>query len=198
MDKVARKFLEKTSSSFNNQLANSNALTHDADGKITGYRSNFNIVNGGGEVNFADVIGGYGAGLFGDVAYNTQADSDGTGFIVGAGFGKSGHGLVPQRPEEAGATGASRTPTSGSEQDAVPSLFSYSDIDYVSSLRRRRMAAPTSQASILRFDYVLLPNFQLTAKSHFINALDRSAIGREASTATPRSSATQLDAVLKF
>ena len=53
------------------------------------------------------------------------------------------------------------------------------------------------QASVVRFDYVLFPNFQLTAKAHFINALDRSE-----SNATLDGNATlvrtQLDAVLKF
>jgi hypothetical protein len=93
LDKVAAKYLEKTSSSFNSQLASSNALTKDAEGKITGFASNFNIVNGGGELNFGNVLG-YSTGLFGEVAYNTQADSDGSGFAVGAGFGNSGRDCI--------------------------------------------------------------------------------------------------------
>jgi hypothetical protein len=195
MDKVARKFLEKTSSSFNGQLANSNALTHDADGKITGYASNFNIVNGGGEVNFPNVVSTYAAGLFGEVAYNTQADHDGTGFIVGAGFGSSGRDWYHNNLKNPGEWAISYS-YERVGQDAVPSLFSYSDIDYVTSSGTQK-GSTNVQASIVRFDYVLLPNFQLTAKAHFINALDRSeSVAKLDGNATLIR--TQLDAVLKF
>jgi hypothetical protein len=194
LDKVASKYLEKTSSSYNSQLANSNALTKNADGKITGFASNFNIVNGGGELNFGNVLG-YSAGLFGEVAYNTQADSDGTGFATGVGFGNSGrdwyHNSLKNPGEWAIAYTYQRV-----GKDAVPAIFSYSDIDYVTSSGTQK-GSTNVQASILRFDYVLFPNFQLTAKAHFINALDRNE-----SNATLDGNATlvrtQLDAVLKF
>ena len=195
MDKVARKFLEKSSSSFNGQLANSNAFTKDADGKITGFASNFNIVNGGGEVNFANVIGGYGAGLFGEVAYNTQADSDGVGFATGVGFGNAGKDWYHNSLKNPGEWAISYT-YERVGKDAVLALFSYSDIDYATSSGTQK-GSTNVQASILRFDYVLFPNFQLTAKAHFINALDKSE-----SNATLSGNATllrgQLDAVLKF
>jgi len=195
MNKVARKFLEKTSSSFNNQLANSNTFTHDADGKITGFASQFNVVNGGGEVNFANVIGTYGAGVFGEAAYNTQADHDGTGFIVGAGFGSAGrdwyHNNLKNPGDWAIAYSYERV-----GKDAVPAMFSYSDIDYSTSSGTQKGSTNVA-ASIVRGDYVLFPNFQLTAKAHFINVLDKSE-----SNATLDHNRTlfrmQLDAVLKF
>src|SRR6266478_486772 len=90
LNQVARKFLEKTSSSFNNSLANSNRLEHFSDGKISGYRSDFNLIEANGEVNFADVFGVVPAGLFGDLVYNTQASGRNLGLAVGAGIGKSG------------------------------------------------------------------------------------------------------------
>jgi Putative porin len=195
MDKVARKFLEKSSSSFNSQLANSNALTRDADGKILGFDSNFNIVNFGGEVNLPNLFKTYSAGIFGEVAHNTAADDRGTGFALGAGFGNSGHDWYHNGLKSPGDWAVSYTYTRIG-QDAVPAIFSYSDIDYVTSSGTQK-GSTNVQASIVRFDYVLLPNFQLTAKAHFINALDRSA-----STAHLDGNATllrtQLDAVLKF
>ena len=58
--------------------------------------------------------------------------------------------------------------------------------------------------SIIRFDYELFPNFQLTAKSHFINALDPGIAttnnGNSGKPLIGNSTLTrlQLDAVLKF
>lgn len=194
LDKVARKYLEKTSSSFNNQLENSNALTRDADGKITGFRSNFNILNAGGELNFGSVLG-HSAGIFGEVAYNTQAHADPTGFAVGAGFGSSGRDWYHDKLKAPGEWSISYT-YQRVEQDAVVSMFSYSDLDYVTSSGTQK-GSTNVQASIIRLDYGLLPNLQLTAKCHFINALDVSE-----STAKLSGNATlfrtQLDAVLSF
>lgn len=195
LDKVARKFLEKSSSSFNSQLANSNAFTHDADGKITGFASNFNIVNGGGEVNFGNVISTYSAGLFGEVAYNTQAADSGVGFATGVGFGNSGKDWYHNSLKNPGEWAISYT-YERVGKDAVLALFSMSDLDYVTSSATQK-GSSNMQASILKLDYVLLPNFQLTAKASFINALDKSE-----SNANLNGNATllrtQLDAVLKF
>jgi hypothetical protein len=194
LDKVAAKYLEPSSGSYNSALAKSNALTKNADGKITGFASNFNIVNGGGEVNFANVLG-YSAGLFGEVAYNTQANSSGTGFATGVGFGNSGRDWYHNSLKNPGEWAISYT-YERVGKDAVQALFSYSDLDYVTSSGTQK-GSTNVQASILRCDYVLFPNFQLTAKAHFINALDRSE-----STAKLDGNATllraQLDAVLKF
>jgi hypothetical protein len=195
LDKVARKFLEPSSSSFNSQLAKSNAFDKDADGKITDFASDFNIINGGGEVNFPLVVAGYSAGLFGEVAYNTQAASHGTGFVVGAGFGKSGRDWYHNSLKNPGDWAISYL-YQRVEQDAVLALFSYSDIDYVTSSATQK-GSTNVQASIVRVDYVLFPNFQLTAKAHFINALDGSdaSVNLNGNATLLR---TQLDAVLKF
>lgn len=194
MNKVARKFLEKTSSSFNSQLANSNAFKRD-EGKITAFASGFNIVNGGGEVNFPNVVDTYSAGLFGEAAYNTLADHDGTGFIVGAGFGSSGRDWYHNNLKNPGEWAIAYS-YEHVGQDAVPAMFSYSDIDYVTSSGTNK-GSTNVEAHILRLDYVLFPNFQLTGKVHFINALDR-----EQANAKLDSNATllrmQLDACLKF
>ena len=194
MDKVASKFLEKTSSSFNSQLANSNALTRDADGVVTGFESNFNVVNFGGEVNFPSVLG-VSAGLFGEVAHNTQADHDGTGFAVGAGFGKAGKDWYHNNLKNPGEWAVSYT-FERVGQDAVPAMFAMSDLDYVTASGTQK-GATNVVANIIRADYQLFSNFQLTAKLLMSNALER-----EQSTANLDGNATlfrtQLDAQLKF
>jgi hypothetical protein len=196
MDKVAKKFLEKSSSSFNSQLALSNALTRDADGKITGFDSNFNIVNLGGEVNFPNVWKTYSTGLFSELAWNSQADNNrDLGFVVGVGFGSSGRDWYHNNLKTPGQWAVSYL-YQRVEQDAVPAMFAYSDAEYVTSAGSIR-GSTNIQDSIVRFDYVLFPNFQLTAKGHFINCLDTGN-----STAAVNGNATlfrgQLDAVLKF
>jgi hypothetical protein len=196
LDQVARKFLERSSSSFNSQLANSNAFTRDADGKITGFESGFNIINVNGEVNWSNVLWpGVSAGFFGEFVYNTQADDNRQGFAVGAGIGRNARGWYSNSLKNKGDWAITYT-YEHVEQDAVVAMFAYSDVDYVQSGATQK-GATNMQASIVRFDYVLLPNFQITAKAHFINALDVSD-----STASLKGNATlirtQLDAVVKF
>ncbi len=196
MDKVARKFLERSSSNFNSSLAISNSLTRNEEGEVRGFDSNFNIVNFGGEMNFASVWKTYSTGLFGEVAYNTEADSHrDVGFTVGAGFGSSGRDWYHNNLKTPGQWAVSYIYTRV-EQDAVPAMYAYSDGEYVSAAGTIR-GATNVQANILRFDYVLFPNFQLTAKAHFINSLDRD----HSSGATDGNATlirTQLDANLKF
>ena len=75
-------------------------------------------------------------------------------------------------------------------------MFSYSDLDYVTSSGTQK-GSTNVQASILRFDYELFPNFQLTAKAHFVNVLDRSEANANLN-GNATLVRTQLDAVLKF
>jgi hypothetical protein len=82
------------------------------------------------------------------------------------------------------------------EQDAVLSAFSYSDIDYVQSGGTQKGSTNVT-AHIVRGDYMLFPNLQLTAKVHFINVLDRSS-SNAALVGNPTLFRTQLDATLKF
>ena len=88
------------------------------------------------------------------------------------------------------------------EKDAVVSLFSYSDFVYQQP-KTKQNGSTNVTGSIIRFDYMLFPNLQLTAKSHFINALDPGIatstagkpLGLIGSSTLTR---LQLDAVLKF
>lgn len=195
MNKVAAKFLEPSSKNYNSQLAISNDLRHNPDGKINGFDSGFNILNLNGEVNFPNVWKTYGAGLFGDFAYNTQADDRGTGFALGAGFGSSGRGWYTNNLKNPGDWAVAYA-YERIEQDAVPAMFAYSDAAFVTS--DGTIAGSTNvQFSMLRLDYMLFPGFQLTAKTHFINSLDReTASGATSGNATLVR--TQLDASLKF
>ncbi|MBI3783277.1 MAG: putative porin [Deltaproteobacteria bacterium] len=202
---VARKFLNafndpptnsKANSSFNGQLANSNDVVKDANGKILGYTSGYNIVNGTTELLFTNPLGiGLPVGFFGDVAYNTQADGKNVGANVGVGIGKAGRDYYHNGLKNPGDWGASYT-YGWVEKDAVLSLFSYSDVDYVQA-KATQKGSTNLISHILRFDYQLLPNLQLTAKEHIINALDRKASNAKL-TGNPSLFRTQIDAVLKF
>jgi hypothetical protein len=194
LNKVARKFLEKTSSSFNGSLANSNRVSKFSDGKISAFKSDFNIINANGELNFIDVAG-VPAGLFGDFVYNTQAEGRNVGFSVGAGIGKAGRDWYHNSLKNQWDWGLSYT-YEWVEQDAVLSMFSYSDLDYVQAGATQK-GSTNLTAHILRFDYMLLPNLQLTAKAHLINALDRGSSNAKLD-GNPTLLRTQLDAAFKF
>ena len=205
INKMATKYLEPTSSSYNSQLANSNDVVKDTKtGKIVRYKYGFNIINFASELNFPDPFGlGIPAGLFEDVAYNTQAEGRNLGLYVGAGIGKAGKDWYHNGLKNPGDWGAAYT-FAWVEKDAILSLVSYSDIDYVQS-RATQKGSSNVVAHILRFDYELFSNFQLTAKAHFINALDlknSNAINRsdlnKSLQGNPTLVRTQLDAVLKF
>ncbi len=194
LNKVARKFLEKTSSSANGSLANSNRVRHFGDGKISAFRSDFNIVEANGEMNFAD-IGGIPGGFFGDFVYNTQAPGRNLGVYAGAGIGKSGRDWYHNSLKAQGDWAFSYT-YAWVEQDAVLSIFTYSDVDYVQASATQK-GGTNMTAHILRGDYMLFPNLQLTAKVHLINALDRGASNAKLS-GNPTLFRTQIDATLKF
>ena len=219
LNNVATKFLSPFSgssdpfaanSSLNSSLANSNTvLLSKPDSKkqqkILGFASGFNIINANTELNFGPFgASGISGGLFGDLAYNTQADSKNTGVYVGAGIGKSGRDWYHNNLRNPGDWAVSYI-YAWVEKDAVLSLFSFSNIDY----SRLQTSAQTQKgstnviANMIRADYVLFPNFQLTAKANLINALDRDSatnisgqpLSRPGNSTLVR---TQLDAVLKF
>ncbi len=205
LNAVAAKFLEPTSKNYNNQLTRSNRLTYDATGKVTGYASNFNIFNANTDLDFPDPAGlGIPAGVFGDFACNTEASSGkNLGFYIGFGIGKAGKDFYHNGLKNQGDWGMSYT-YAWVQQDAVLSLFSYSDLDYQQA-KATQKGSTNVGAHILRFDYVLLPNLQLTAKSEFINALNQSAASAVNSSGMPTALAgnstltrIQLDAVYKF
>lgn len=204
MNKVATKFLSqfndaagtKANSNFNSSLANSNDVVKNGS-QVIGYKSGFNIINFGSELNFPNPVGlGIPAGVFGELAHNTQADGRNTGVALGVGVGKAGKDWYHNGLKNPGDWGVSYT-WEWVEKDAVASLFSYSDIDYIQN-KSTQKGSTNVTASIIRFDYELFPNFQLTAKSHFINALDRSISNAPLAAGNPTLTRLQLDAVLKF
>jgi len=194
LNAVARKFLEPSSSSFNGQLETSNSLRKDATGKITGFKSGFNLVNGGGELNVADVFG-ISAGLFGEVIYNTQASSKNTGFATGIGIGRSGRDWYHNVLKTPGDWAITYT-YERVEKDATLALFSYDDLDYVQA-NATQHGSTNVEANMVRLDYMLLPNFQLTARANIINALDRKASTAQLN-GNPTLVRTQLDAMVRF
>jgi hypothetical protein len=209
LNQVARTYLSSfkgsapfTAQTPNSSLANSNDVIFtdkDANGnrKILGYKSGYNIINANTELNSPDPVGlGVPAGLFGDFAYNTQADGRNVGFYTGVGIGKAGKDWYHNSLKSPGDWGASYT-YAWVEKDAVLSLFSYSDIDYIQA-KATQKGSTNAVSHILRFDYELLPNLQLTAKAHFINALDRGISNASSLAGSPTLVRTQLDAVLKF
>jgi hypothetical protein len=195
VDQVARKFLEKTSSSFNSSLANSNRVDHFSNAKISGFKSGFNIVNPNGEFNVTNVPVVGGAGIFGDLAYNTLADSKALGFSVGFGFGHVVRDWYHDTLKNQGDWGFSYT-FEHVEQDAVFSMFSMSDLDYVQQNATQK-GSSNQESHIIRLDYMLLPSLQLTAKAEFINVLDRASanVTLHGNDTLLRS---QLDATLRF
>jgi len=139
------------------------------------------------------------AGLFGDVAYNTLADGHNTGLYVGVGVGKAGKDWYRDTLKNQGDWGLSYT-YAWVEKDAVLSIFSFSDINEFStapakagSSRPTQKGGTNLMAHIPRFDYVLLPNLQLTAKAYIENVLDRK-LSNAALTGNPTLVRMQLDA----
>ncbi|MBI1815655.1 MAG: putative porin [Deltaproteobacteria bacterium] len=218
LNEVATKYLSAftgkapytTNSNQNTSLANSNSVTlspKDINGnqKVTGFLSGFNLINFNSELNFVDPFRlGLPAGVFGDVVYNTEADSKNTGFTIGAGIGKAGKDWYHDGLKNPGDWGVSYD-YAWIEKDAVLSLFNYSDFDYIRNYNAGATQKGGSNvvAHILRGDYLLFPNFQLTAKVHFINALDRDDATTTVGQPLSRSGnstlvRTQLDATLKF
>jgi len=197
--------------SQNTSLANSNSLTlssKDSAGnqKVTGYVNGFNLVNVGTDLNFPNPLGfGIPAGVFGEFVNNTEATGHNNGVTIGLGVGKAQRDWYHDSLKNPGDWGMSYN-WEWVEQNAVNSMFSYSDFYYQQVTGSRNVQQKGSSnitGSIVRGDYELFPNFQLTAKFHFINALDpgiaTSSTGKPL-TFLGSSSLTrmQLDAVLKF
>ncbi len=191
--------------SQNPSLANSNSVLLSGkdsanNRKITGYGNGFNIINFGSELDFPNPFGlGIPAGLFGELANNTQAESRDTGFAIGVGVGKAQRDWYHDSLKNPGDWGVSYT-WERVEKDALVSLFSYDDINYQQN-QTSQNGSTNVEASIIRLDYELFQNFQLTAKSHFINALDRSIAttnNGKGLIGNPTLTRLQIDMLLKF
>ncbi len=222
MNKIAQQYISQFNdpagmtgnSSFNSSLANSNDVITNGK-QITGYGIckaghcsgiGFNLINAGTEVDFPNPVGfGIPAGLWADFVNNTQAQGRDTGWSIGFGIGKAQRDWYHDSLKNPGDWGVSYT-WEHVEKDAVVSLFSYSDFQYQQSRSSQivQKGSTNVEGSILRFDYELFQNFQLTAKSHFINAIDPGIAttnnGNSGKPLIGNSTLTrlQLDAVLKF
>lgn len=178
MNQVARTYLSQYTTpagtdkngNFNSSLANSNDVVLNGS-QITGYKYGFNLINVGTELDFTNPVGlGLPVGFWGDFVNNTQARGRDTGVAIGVGVGKAGRDWYHDNLKNPGDWGVAYT-WEWVEKDAVVSLFSYSDFQYQQPGTTQKGSTNVT-GSILRLDYELFPNFQLTAKSHFINALD--------------------------
>ncbi len=204
MNPVAKKYLNTASSSYNSALANTNSVLKDEKGNIYRYKYGFNMINPTTEVNFPNPFGlGIPAGIYGELVNNTEADTRNTGFAIGAGIGNAKKGYYGNSLKERGDWGASYT-YEWVEKDATLSMFSYSDLDY-GQPNATQKGSTNLTAHILRLDYMLLNNLQLTAKTHFINPLDlQDSVAYNPSnpakslSGNPTLTRVQLDAVLKF
>jgi hypothetical protein len=201
LNQVASKFLEPSSKNFNSQLANTNSFVKDPNGKIIGFRSGFNIVSAASELNSSDPIGlGVPGGLFGELAYNTQADTKNVGCYVGVGLGYAGRDWYHNSLKNKGDWAVSYT-YAYVERDAVPAMFTYDD-DVYTQAKAAAIGGTNIGAHIVRFDYSPLDHLQLTLKSHIINALDdhldSSTTAFSPYKGNPTLVRTQLDAMLKF
>lgn len=171
MNQVARTALNPSSSAFNSALENSNALSLMGNNTVLAFSEGFNVLNWSTEADFSNPFGvGIPAGVFGDFVYNTRADGRNTGLYVGFGLGKAQRDWYHDSLREVGDWGLSYTYL-WVEQNSTVSIFTYSDLSYIQQ-QAQQLGGTNVIASILRFDYLLFPNFQLTAKVHFINALD--------------------------
>jgi len=211
MNRIAQQYISqysdaagtKSNSSYNSSLANSNDVTTNG-AAITGYKYGFNLINVGSELDFANPVGlGIPAGLWGDFVNNTDAKGRDTGVSVGLGIGKAQRDWYHDSLKNPGDWGIAYT-WEWVEKDAVPSLFSYSDFQYQQNKATQKGSSNVT-GSIIRVDYELFPNFQLTAKSHFINALDPGIAttnngnpGGKPLSGSSTLTRVQFDAVLKF
>ncbi len=222
MNKIAQQYVSQfndpagmaSNSNFNSSLSNSNDVITNGK-QITGYGVckggqctgiGFNLINVGTEVDFPDPAGlGIPAGLWGDFVNNTQAQGRDTGWSVGVGIGKAQRDWYHDTLKNPGDWGVAYT-WEHVEKDAAVSLFNNSDFQYQQSMKAVVVQKGSTNVvgSILRFDYELFPNFQLTLKSQFINALDPGIAttnnGNSGKPLIGNSTLTRLqfDTVLKF
>jgi len=195
MNSVAKRNLNPSSPNFNSSLANSNSVITD-NGNIVAYAEGFNVLNWTTEVDFVNPFGvGIPAGVFGDVAYNTLADGNNTGFYIGFGIGKAQRDWYHDNLKNVGDWSFAYT-NAWVEKNALVSLFSYSDINYQQPTAEQK-GSTNVIANMVRFDYLVLPNLQLTVRANIINALDP-GISNATLIGSSTLVRTQLDAVMRF
>ena len=204
LNQVASKFLEPTSKNFNNQLANTNSFVKDANGKIIGFRSGFNLVSAASELNSPDPIGlGVPGGLFGEFAYNTPGRHQERRLLRRRRHRLRRQRLVPQQPEEQGRLGrvvhlcVRRTGRRPGDVHLRRRLL----LSRTARAARRSVARTSGRTSC---DSITCrsPTSSSRSKSHLINALDDhlnpSTTAFSPYKGNPTLVRTQLDAMLKF
>lgn len=149
---------------------------YTAPGCIKGFDGGFNILNAGLQLDVPTPWKNFPLSFFADFAHNTQAATNAdSGYWLGFRIGQAKN------------KGDLRFTYNWvyTQTDAVPSVFSYSDIG--------KNGGTNVMGHIIFLDYVLLPHLTLTAKNHFVNFIDVPAKFHN-----PTQSRVQLDMVLDF
>jgi hypothetical protein len=159
----------------NSSLNNTNLLTKNSAGSITGYESAFNQTNATLSLTWPNVIRTQPLQTFADYVYNWQAATDDAhGVMGGLKLGQTkvrGDWAVSGYYERIG-------------QEATISTFNYDDFG---------TGGTNLEGPVVQLDYQLLNPLTLTARSHFTNF-----INRPAGTTNPTLTRLQLDAEVKF
>ncbi len=159
----------------NTSLTNTNLVTKNSAGSITGYQGAFNQSNATLSVTLPNVIGTQPVQAFADYVYNWQAAiDDAHGVMGGLKLGQTkvrGDWALSGYYEYIG-------------QEAAISSFTYDDFGN---------GGTNLEGSVIQLDYQLLNPLTLNARSHFTNF-----INRPADTTNPTMTRLQLDALVKF
>ncbi len=196
MNAVARRYLNPSSSSFNNQLVASNCLTKDGTA-VTGFCSGFNIIDAIANFTMGTPLG-LPAGLATEFAYNSLASNRNVGVWVIAGIGNAQKDYYHAKVRNRGDWAATYT-FAYTQQDAVLAMVSYSDIVYQQN-GSANWGNTNIIGSILRFDYAPLDFMLLTLKTHFINLIDLDLAQQQvpALRGNPTLVRLQLDTTVRF
>jgi len=159
----------------NSSLINTNLLTKNSSGSITGYQSAFNQTNATLSLTWPNVISTQPLQGFTDYVYNWQAATDDAhGVMGGLKLGQTkvrGDWAVSYYYEWLG-------------QEAAISSFTYDDFGF---------GGTNQEGSVVQLDYQLLNPLTLTARSAFTNY-----INRPENSTNPTMTRLQLDAQVKF
>jgi hypothetical protein len=159
----------------NSSLFNTNLVTKNKDGDITGYVSGFNLTNLTAQATLPDVLEQMPLRIFADYVYNWQAaTSQANGFQAGVKLGQTkvrGDWAVSALYEYL-------------QQEAVVSSFNWSDFGF---------GGTNVQGPVIAADYQLLDPLTLTAKTFFVNYLTAPT-----NTTNPTLIRLQLDAQVRF
>lgn len=159
----------------NSALKNTNLVTRDAAGMITGFESGFNLFDQSLAVTFPDVVNGMPVRLFEDYVYNWQAASDDAhGVTAGVRLGD-----VKRRGDWAATAFYEYL-----GQEAALSTFTYSDFG---------LGGTNAQGPVVQLQYQLLDPMTISVRNHFTNFNERPA-----DTSNPTLFRLQLDAMVKF